>query len=584
MRRSLPTFALAALLAAGPARAEDNAIGTTVERFTLPDTAGKAWSLPPAGDDAKAVVVVFLGTACPINNAFLPTLVHLHDEYGPKGVRFVAVNSLRQDSAERVAEHAGKHHLPFPVLKDASQVVADRFGARRTPEAFLLDAGRVIRYRGRIDDQFGFDYRRPKPTHRELAEAIDAVLAGTPVATPVTAVEGCIIERSAKPKAEATVTYAKEVSRIVQAHCQECHRPGQIGPMPLLTHDDASSWAGMIREVVASKRMPPWHADPRFGHFRNERGLSDADRNTLLAWVDQGCPAGDPKDLPPAQQYVEGWAIGKPDAVFTMPQEFKVPAQTPARGVRYQYFMVDTNFDEDRWVQAAEAKPGARSVVHHIIVYAMEKGQRRRMTEDQVGEGFLTAYAPGDMPSVYAPGEAKRLPKGARLVFQMHYTPDGIERVDRSSVGLVFAKEPPRYEVKTRGIQNPQWLLSIPAGADNHEVTAWTRFPHDTLLVSLLPHMHLRGKDFQYEAVYPDGRRETLLSVPRYDFNWQSNYRLREPLKLPAGTKIECTAHFDNSPGNKSNPDPTRTVKWGDQTWEEMMIGFVDYVVLPGPK
>jgi hypothetical protein len=328
--------------------------------------------------------------------------------------------------------------------------------------------------------------------------------------------------------------------------------------------------------------MPPWHADPRYGHFQNARGLSDADRQTLVSWVEQGCPEGDRKELPSPRESVEGWAIGKPDAVFEMPRPFTVPAEMPPSGVRYQYFTVDPGFTEDRWVQAAEAKPGARSVVHHIIVYVMEPGKKRQRTEDQVGEGFLAAYAPGDMPSLFAPGQAKKVPKGARLVFQMHYTPDGIERTDCSSVGLVFSKEPPTHEVKTRGIQNPQWQLTIPAGADNHEFVAWTRFDRDTLLTSLMPHMHLRGKDFKYEAVYPDGRREVLLSVPHYEFNWQSNYRLKEPLRLPAGTKIECTAHFDNSPGNRNNPNPKETVRWGDQTWQEMMIGFVDYVSLPG--
>lgn len=556
---------LVLILAAGTAYGGD----TAIRPFTLPDAAGKPWSLH--GNDAKATVVVFVGSSCPINTAYLPTLAALHREYAGRGVRFVGVHSLIHGTADE---------LPFPVLRDAAQTVADLFDARRVPEVFVLDAGHAVRYRGRIDDQYGFDYKRPKPTKRFLADAIDAVLAGRPVAEAVTEVEGCRLTRAPKEKPGATVTYAKTVAAIFQKHCQECHRPGQIGPMPLLTHDDAVTWADMIAEVVRGRRMPPWHADPAHGTFVNDRRLSDAERDAILAWVDQGCAKGDERDMPPARTFADGWRIGTPDVVFEMPKTFPVPAEMPAKGVKYQYFVVDTNFAEDKWVQMAEAKPGAKEVVHHIIVFVTQPGKRRERTEDRVGEAFLVGYAPGDMPAVFPNGMAKRVPKGARLIFQMHYTPDGTAREDRSSVGLVFAKEPPEQEVRTRGIQVPEWLLAIPAGAGHHEVVARSTFPRDVLLLNFLPHMHLRGKDFRYEAVYPDGRREVLLNVPRYDFNWQSVYRLTEPKRLPAGTQIVCTAHYDNSANNKNNPDPKKLVRWGDQTWEEMMIGFVDYVPL----
>jgi hypothetical protein len=354
--------------------------------------------------------------------------------------------------------------------------------------------------------------------------------------------------------------------------------------MPLLTYEDASSWAEMIREVVKSKRMPPWHADPSHGKFLNDRSLSRADMDTLLAWIGQGCPKGDDKDLPAKKEFSEGWTIGKPDAVFTMPREFTVPAKTPKGGVRYQYFITPTNFEEDVWIQAAEARPGNRSVVHHIIVYVAKDRKRMASAGDGLGAGFLVAYAPGDLGVAFPAGAAKKIPKGANLIFQMHYTPNGIEQSDRSSVGLIFAKRPPMHEVRTRGIA--QRFFVIPPGAKNHKVTSATTFIGDVLLWSLLPHMHLRGQSFMYQAVFPDGKTQTLLSVPRYDFNWQSNYRLEKPLHLPAGTKIECTASFNNSAGNANNPDPARWVIWGDQTWEEMMIGFVDYTYLaePGKK
>ena len=543
--------------------------------FSLSKTDGTQWTLPDA-KAAPVVVVVFTGTACPVNNAYMPILAKLHAEYAGKGVAFVAINSVPVDDAKAVATHAKKAGLPFPVLKDPKQMVAEKFGAEMTPEVFVLDANRVIRYRGRIDDQFGIGFKRPAPTRRDLAVALDELLAGKAVSVPRTEVEGCTLGRVTPHIEKATVTYTKDVARVVEAKCQSCHRPNQIGPMPLMSADDAAAWGPMIKRVVESGRMPPWHADPKYGHFGNDRRLADADKQTLLRWIEQGCPPGDPKDMPPPKTYPDGWRIGTPDLVVTMPQAFHVPATAGPNGVPYKYFQVPTNFDRDMWVQAVEAKPGAREVVHHIVVYAAKPGELRQRGEDRVGQNLLVAHAPGDLPSVYDPGYAKKVPKGATLLFQMHYTPDGTPRDDRSSVGLIFSKEPPKYEVKSRAVMNPRFV--IPAGADDYEVKAQSTFQQEVLLVNMLPHMHLRGKAFTFEAVYPDGKRETLLSVPRYDFNWQSNYRLAEPLKLPAGTRLECTAHYDNSTGNKNNPDPTKAVRWGDQTWEEMMVGFVDYV------
>jgi peroxiredoxin len=548
----------------------------SVPSFTLKDTAGKDWSLTDQ-KAKKAIVVVFIGTECPINNAYMPRLAELHKEYTPRDVAFVAINSNCTDAPARVAAHAKDHGIPFPVLKDTANVVADRFGARRTPEAFVLDSSGSILYQGRIDDQIGIAYRRPAPTRRDLAEALDAVLAGKPVSQPITQAPGCAIARTIKPKASGPVTFSKHVAPILQQKCQECHRPGQVGPMSLLSYEDALGWAETISEVVQERRMPPWHADPKFGHFANDRSLSKEERDTLLAWIKQDCPQGDPRDVPPPRRFPEEWTIGKPDVVLSMPNKFHVPAKGGKNGIRYQYFPVETNFKEDRWIQAAEARPGNRAVVHHIIAYIIKPGDRYDTRgPDGVGNNMLVAFAPGDLPAVFSPGTAKKIPKGSTLLFQMHYTPNGVEQDDRSSVGLIFAKEPPRYDVRTRGIT--QSRFTIPPGADNHEVKSATTFQQDAELLSLFPHMHLRGKDFEYRAVFPDGKSQVLLRVPRYDFNWQSHYRLSKPLKLPAGTRIECTAHFDNSTHNPNNPDPQKTIRWGDQTWEEMMIGFVDYV------
>ena len=547
--------------------------------FRLQDPRDQAIvSLSALREKNKAVVVVFLGVECPLSNQFLTVLKELHKKYESKSVAFIAINANAQDGRERVATHARQHAIPFPVVKDAGNKVADQLGARRTPEAFLVDSSGVIRYQGRIDDQFGIGYARPgKPTRRDLAVALDEILEKKPVSKPRTEAAGCYIGRVAKPKADGRITYAKHISRILQKNCQECHRPGQIGPMSLMNFDDALAWSDTIREVVSEGRMPPWYADPRYGKFRNDRRLSREDRDTLLAWIDHGTPRGDDKDLPPPRRFPEGWRIGKPDLVIRMPRAYEVPAKTPKGGIPYRYFTIDPGFKEDRWIQRAEARPGAPSVVHHIVMFIQPKGEF--FNPDAPG-AVLCGTAPGDMPLDLPDGLAKKVPAGARLIFQMHYTPNGKAVRDQSSVGMIFSKKPPRHRVLTKPVYSTAFITRldrIPAGADNYKMESEHVFDEDAHLLHFMPHMHLRGKDFLYEAIYPDGKKEILLSVPRYDFNWQSVYRLADPLAMPKGTKLHCVAHFDNSAKNPNNPDPKKTVYWGDQTWEEMMIGWIDY-------
>ncbi len=403
------------------------------------------------------------------------------------------------------------------------------------------------------------------------ALALAAVAAGSLALTGAGNRAASGEEANSKPKAK--VTYAKDVARILQQNCQTCHHPGTSAPFSLLTHDDAVKWGETIKEVISDGRMPPWYADPRFGHFTNDRRLKDADKATLVSWIDTGMELGDKKDLPPNPEYADGWVIGKPDVVFELPGEQDVPASGV---VPYQYYTTPTNFKEDVWVSAAEARPGNRGVVHHIIVNYRDPKSKEKNGRG-VGDGMIVGTAPGDMPLILPPGYARKIPAGAELIWQMHYTPNGKAAKDRSQLGLVFykGKEPPKYNAQTIGISNGNF--TIPAGASAHQVESDWVTPRDSLLLSFMPHMHLRGKDFKYEAVYPDGKTETLCSIPRYDFNWQLMYRTQN-LKLPKGTRIHCTAHFDNSAANKANPDPTKEVTWGDQTWEEMMIGWIDFV------
>jgi len=555
------------------ADSKPNLKASAVADFSLKDPLNKKIVSLADCKDKKAVVIVFMGTECPINNSYLPRLNQLDKEYSAKGVQFLGINANTQDSAELVAEHARKYELTFPVLKDEGNRVADQLGARRTPEVFVLDAERKIRYQGRIDDQFVVGYQRGQPTRKDLVEALEEVLARKSVSVASTPVAGCLISRNVQTKAEGTVSYSNHVARIIQNNCQECHRPGQIGPFSLLSYNNAVNWAENIREAVLEKRMPPWHADAQHGKFSNNRSLSKEDRETLVAWIDQGCPKGDDKDMPPPKQFAAGWGIGKPDAIVRMPEAFNVPAEAPKTGVPYQYFSAETNFKEDMWVERAEAKGDAAAVVHHIVVFIVPPGQDFRQNDR--GLRVLCGTAPGDMPFIAPPGTAKKVPAGSRFVFQMHYTPNGRAQKDQSCVGVVFAKNPVEHRAQTMPILNPRFM--IPAGDDNYKVESEFTFKENAYILSFMPHMHLRGKDFMYEAVFPDGKKEILLSVPRYNFNWQSTYRLAEAKAVPSGTKIHCVAHFDNSVKNLNNPDPTKSVIWGDQTWEEMMIGWMDF-------
>src|SRR6516162_4880254 len=545
--------------------------GKTLADFTLKDTEGREVSLG-SFKDKKAIVVVFVGTQCPINNLYQPRLAELYKEFAPQGVAFLAINSNWQDSAKAIADHAKKYEIPLPVLRDEDNRVADLFNTGRTPEAFVLDGKRIIRYQGRIDDRYGLDYQRPQAKRHDLAEALKEVLAGKKVTVAKTPVAGCVIARKTTPKKEGPVTYAKDISRILQKNCQDCHRPGQIGPMSLLTYRDARAWSETIKEVVTDRRMPPWYADPRYGHFSNDRSLPAKEREALLAWVDQGMPKGDDKDLPPPRVFPEVWKIGEPDVIIRMPAEFDVPAEMPKFGVPYKYFFVQTEFDEDRWVERAEARPGAAAVVHHIIAFVLPPGER--FIPGSPRTPTLCGTAPGEMPFILPPGMAKKIPKGSKIVFQMHYTPNGKAQKDRSEIGLIFAKKPPQKEVITVPVYN--LFFRIPPGDDNYKLESSYTFRKDGTIVGFMPHMHLRGKDFLYRAVYPDKKTEILLSVPRFNFNWQSVYRPAKEIPMPKGTVLECVAHFDNSDKNPNNPDPTAAVRWGDQTWEEMMVGWVD--------
>ena len=542
-----------------------------VKDFSLPTHRGVNWSLHEIPAD-HLVVVAFLGTECPLARLYGQRLEQLQDEFKDHGVTIVGIDSNVQDSLAEITAFVARHHLTIPILKDAGNRIADQFQAERTPEVFLLDQYRKIRYRGRIDDQYLIGLSREAEQRRDLAIAIEEVLDGQDVSVPETKAIGCHIGRLNRVEPQGDVTYSKQIAQILNQHCVECHRAGEVAPFALTSYEEILGWEETILEVIAENRMPPWFANPEHGKFANDCRLSDEEKSLLETWVRNGMPEGDPAELPESPEFVTGWRIPEPDQVIAMSDaEFTVPAQGV---IDYQYFTVDPGWTEDKFICATEARPDNIPIVHHIIVYVVPPNSDEKNSK---GRYMLVGYAPGSLPQILDQGIAIPVLAGSKLIFEMHYTPNGSEQLDRSYIGLKFMK---KQDVKKTlgGGHAINTKFEIPPGANHHTVTAEYQSPRDQLLLQMTPHMHLRGKAFKFEAIYPDGAQEILLDVPRYDFNWQLNYNLAEPKLIPQGTRILCTAAYDNSENNLVNPDPTVPVHWGDQSWNEMMIGFMSFV------
>ncbi len=384
----------------------------------------------------------------------------------------------------------------------------------------------------------------------------------------------------------AAPTFSKDVAPIVQRNCQSCHRPGEPAPFSLMTYKEARPWASAIKEAVQLRKMPPWNADPHYGKFANDRSLQQSDIDTIVAWANAGAPEGNPKDLPKPIAFTQGWIIGKPDVAVSMPAKYEVPA---AGTIDYQYILVPLNLTEDKWVQSSEIRPGNRAVVHHVIAYVRPPGSKwmrdaqpgipyqPKKGGEQGSSEFLVGYAPGMPPSIMPDGRGKLLKAGSDIILQMHYTANGKPGEDQTTVGMIWSKVPVKQRVYTIAATTKKF--AIPPGDANYEVDSSFEFGADTHISGLMPHMHLRGKDFLFRAVYPTGEQQVLLSVPHYDFNWQLVYEPAQDLVMPKGTKIECVAHYDNSPNNPSNPDASKEIHYGDQSWEEMMFGFFNVAV-----
>lgn len=547
-------------------------IGEPMPAFTLKDFRGKSVDSNEFAS-SKAVAVVFMGVECPLVKLYSSRLMELQETF-EDDLKVIGINSNRHDSVTEMANFAKLTGVDFPLLKDPANRVADLFGAQRTPDVYLFNAAGELCYRGAIDDQYTYGRQKNQPEKMFLLDAVKAVVSHQKPKIATTDSVGCIIGRIREQNAESEVTYANQISRLLNERCVNCHRPGEIAPFSLTDYEEVVGWAEMIQEVVDDRRMPPWHANPAHGKFKNDNSLTQQQHELIDTWVKNGAPLGDPKDLPDPPTFVEGWRIGKPDFQTTIT---KKPVPVPATGeIPYEHFVVDPGFTEDKWVQAAECRIGNRSVVHHIIVAVMDR-EGKSIHLGQIENEWLTATAPGAPPLILPEGYAKLIPAGSKLVFQMHYTPNGTEQTDLSSVGFKFA-DPNSVRKSVGTIEVLNTKFRIPPGAENHKVTARHRFDADSMILSLFPHMHLRGKSFEYKIKTPGSGNdwETILDIPNYDFNWQNGYHFEEPLKVPAGTELLCIAHFDNSAKNFANPDPDTTVGWGDQTWDEMMIGYFD--------
>lgn len=557
-------------------------VGQWIPDWTFSDVTGVKRSLHQVRGKA-ATVIALTSTSCPISRKLQPALRALEADFGARGVSFLYVNSIATDKA--AGPEDGSKAIFVPYAADALNLLR----AQSTTEVFVLDAAGTLAYRGAVNDQYGVSFTKDAPTHHYLRDALASILEGREPAMQATTAPGCALDLpekdAAKPGAQAVgatapITYHETVSRIVQRNCVECHRSGGVGPFSLETMDDVIAHAGMVKKMVSKNLMPPWFAAPEpVGHsrWRNNRSLTEGEKSALLAWLDGPRSAGDPRNAPVPRQLPAIWSIGEPEMIVQLPEPISVKAEGR---MPYQNVFVKVPTTEDRWVESWEVLPTAREVVHHVLVFVIPKDKAdpenlRRSGSRSEQDGFFAAYVPGTSMVKYPEGFGKMLPAGATIHFQLHYTPTGKPAKDQTRIGFRFAKESPKHLVRTTGIANVG--IRIPAGAGHHPERASLRVPMDAQVTAFMPHMHVRGKAFKFEAVDRTGLRTPLLDIPAYDFNWQLTYRLAEPMHIPAGTVIECTAIYDNSTANPANPDPKRLVTWGPQTEDEMMIGYLEY-------
>ncbi|MFM7315836.1 MAG: redoxin domain-containing protein [bacterium] len=534
----------------------------------------------------QALAVVFYSTQCPIANACSEEIGRLASSLPAEKIKFLGVCVDPDIDSAEVISHKREFQLNIPVVHDRGGALVRKFRAKMTPEAFVLDDnGRVV-YQGRIDDRYvNRPQKNPNPKSRDLANALTAIVEGRNIAVACTEAIGCPIPEIKVEAERPSPTYAREISRIIQKKCQECHSKGQVGPFPLETYEHARKRATDLADVTGDRLMPPWKAEPGFGQkFKNDHSLSIEEIEAFQAWADAGAPLGDISEMPAPVSFPTGWKLGTPDVVLEIPEAFEIPATGPDL---YRCFVLPTNLPKDMYISKIEYMPDNRVVSHHMLAWVDISGEGRLKDAAEPGPGYisfvgpnvkihgsLSGWAAGKQPTVTPEGVGISLPRNADVILQMHYHPSGKKERDRSKIGLHFSRTPVKATAHVVAVSNKSF--TIPAGASNHEVRAELTIPADVVAFAFTPHQHLIGKEFTMTATFPDGRTENLIRIPRWDFNWQTTYELEKPMDLPKGTLVKLVATFDNSAGNPFNPNhPPREVKWGPQTTDEMAIGFI---------
>ncbi len=557
---------------------EAHAALTKVENFALIDHEGKyhEFDYYCRNPEVKGIVLFVQGNGCPLVRKRVPELKRLRHEFEKQGILFGMLNANPQDEREDLVEEAEAYGIDMPILKDGAQLVARMLDIDRTAEALLVDTKTCeVVFRGPIDDRMSYQKERPEASNHYLKDAIGALLGGHAIEDPEIDAPGCKITLE-KTTGQTARAYADHVAPILKQRCVECHTKGGVGPFAMSNYRKVRGWSEMIGEMILTKQMPPWHADPHIGTFSNDSGITDEEAKTVVEWIRSGSPRGEgPDPLADYQPDQPEWILGTPDKVIDLPKQ-----EIPAEGIlEYRYVFIDSPFDRDVWVGAAEVKPGNTQVVHHVIVTSEKKTAKKR--RDISGQ-WISGYAPGTDPSGCPEGTGIFLPRGHRLKFELHYTVSGREEEDITRLGIHLLDEVPAKAFKTRAIVHSKF--QIPPHHPEYSQSDVTKIDKDILIYALNPHMHFRGKWMNFSLKHPDGREEALLSVPNYNFNWQRTYHLEKPLKVAAGSELIVRNAWDNSASNLHNPDPTKTVGWGDQSFNEMFFATYTYVDAGGPK
>ena len=549
----------------------ENLIGRKITNVKLTDINGQESTLYKEG--GKGTLIAVFDVDCPMSLRLAPKLQRLESELNGLDMRHLIIS--KQASKEEARKTYDQRKFKRALLiDDKNQSAARALNVKTTCEIFLVDGAGTLIYRGAVDDQYGIGFVKEKPQNNFLADAISSFVKKEPVEIKLTTAPGCMIELEKKEAAKSEVTFHKDISRLLQNHCQRCHHDGGVGPFTLITYDEVKERRKMIKYVVDKKLMPPWFAHGG-GPWEDNYNLEEAERKMIIDWVAAGAPEGDKKDAPLPREWPKKWLLEDPDLVVPLDRKIAVKAEG---FMRYENVFVKVPTKEDKWISGVEIRTQNPQVLHHVLVFHIGPDRTKKVDTSGV-RGFFAGYVPGNQANIYPESTGKKLEAGTWLKFQLHYTPNGTAVMDQISIAFKFHDKKPKNIIETRSAFNTRFL--IPPRTDNFRVEAKHRFLEDGLIVGFNPHAHLRGKAFAYDLVSRDGKRKRLLDIPKYDFNWQITYQYQNPLKVKAGDMLEVTALYDNTSNNPANPDPNKRVRFGDQTHDEMMIGYFEWISTP---